>query len=230
MAQRVRPVHIEQSCHTPQVARYCDAVCATSGDTHKPTQGRKPSPPHASARAAQITFRDRGVRCHRARVGYGFIQGDVAASGSTRTWSECDRATKPNGVAHGHVGREPVVLMSLPGTRQQLAHVDATSKSVPRDVPPMVGLFLSLEPNTRAVVYPGLRHKHCRPGVPVVLPMEVEAPCGTCFLFRGDLVHCGASNPFSSVHRRIHCYVHRTDMPTSTWSGQGHIFTPSSPA
>lgn len=68
----------------------------------------------------------------------------------------------------GYVGREPVVLMSLPGKRQQRAHVVATSKSVPGDLPPMVGLFLSLEQNTRAIVYPGLRHKHCRPGGPVV--------------------------------------------------------------
>lgn len=156
------------------------------------------------------------------------LEEDAPEEGMTAVFRALHRMAQVGGTAcgTGYVAREPTVLLSLLGAGQQLPHADASSARVPGDEPPMGGLFLALQDGTRTVVYPSLLEKDCVPGGPVVSPLCVELSSGSCFLFRGDLVHCGASNPFPEVHRRVHSYVHDSLLPTSRWSGQGHIVNP----
>ncbi|KAK1863356.1 hypothetical protein I4F81_005914 [Pyropia yezoensis] len=52
---------------------------------------------------------------------------------------------------------------------------------------------------------------------PSAAPVVVVIPMGGCVIFRGDLVHCGVSNPSGSTHLRVHWYVYRADLAHVPW-------------
>jgi hypothetical protein len=101
---------------------------------------------------------------------------------------------------------DAVLLLSLPGCKQQMFHADyvVTKKlmAVPKEHYPM-GVLLALEDNTRLVMREGAFGVHydaCDTNI-----VEVTLNVGDALVFRADQIHAGAA--YDECNMRVHAFL-----------------------
>lgn len=104
------------------------------------------------------------------------------------------------------------VLRSEAGCQAQLPHLDypptpLDDDDVSADVP--LGCLVALMDGTRITVWPGAIGHHLRGSCLRIQPRTLVLNAGDVLLFRGDLVHAGASS--EEVNVRVHCYLEPAD-------------------
>lgn len=98
-----------------------------------------------------------------------------------------------------------VLLCSLAGAAQQLAHTDLRAWRRVGDSPRVLGALVSFMPGTTLPIWPGprLARKVGALGEPLILSI----PPGFVIIFRGDGIHTGAANESRFLHWRMHAYL-----------------------
>ena len=105
-----------------------------------------------------------------------------------------------------------VIIKSLSGCQEQAAHIDYILndelKNTSQDKMPLA-VIIALQNNTKINVWPGsiLLHKYKGPPIKKTI---LTLNKGDIFLFRGDLVHAGAS--YEDENIRLHTYLDSPDV------------------
>jgi len=131
----------------------------------------------------------------------------------TRTIQNFAKTYYPN-----HNPNSIVILTSLPGCDEQLAHCDYAPSTefatVSDDMVPL-GCIIALEPGTKLKIWPKsirlsfmnnlIRSDFIESINGPIRPIEIELNPGDVLVFRGDLVHAGSA--YNTKNNRIHLYL-----------------------
>lgn len=121
---------------------------------------------------------------------------------------------------------DPVVIGSKPGCKAQAAHIDYPPPDGPMDPSKVsINVILALQDDTHLNVWPKSHQLVCWEKAKLANEDEAGDPIhmetvhmnqGDMLLFRGDLVHGGAS--YDKANYRIHCYLdYESRIPNRTW-------------